>query len=215
MPIAEFQLDSPILRETLTQLPELVVTVEAQYEYDESTYFLFWAEGVDFEAVTEALATDPTVTNCTKLAETPIQCLYQTCFTKTGCTASTYDLMSERNIVLLDARGTHEGWTVRMLFPTRETLSAYYDECQERDLSPTILAKYEEVEAPTRAKAELTAAQWEALTTAFDAGYFEIPRRTSLEDIADQLGISRQATSERIRRAQAALLDRQLNKTLY
>lgn len=215
MPIAEFQLESPILRETLHQLPDLVVTVEAQYEYDESIYFLFWVEEVDFDAVPEALATDSTVTRPKKLTETPTKHLYRTCFTKTGYAASTYDLMRDWDIVLLDAHGTHEGWTVRLLFPTQEALSAYYDECTERGLAPTILTKYEEVDAPTRANAELTPAQWEALTTAFEAGYFEIPRQTSLDDIADQLGISAQAASERIRRAEAALLDRQLNQTVF
>jgi predicted DNA binding protein len=37
-------------------------------------------------------------------------------------------------------------------------------------------------------------------------GYFEIPRRVTLTDLAEELGITRQATSERIRRGVNAVL---------
>jgi len=52
----------------------------------------------------------------------------------------------------------------------------------------------------------LTDQQQEALRTAFEAGYFEIPRRASLETISNELGISASALSERLRRAQTQLI---------
>jgi predicted DNA binding protein len=36
-------------------------------------------------------------------------------------------------------------------------------------------------------------------------GYYEVPRRVELEDLAEVLGVSRQAVSERLRRATGAL----------
>jgi len=53
----------------------------------------------------------------------------------------------------------------------------------------------------------LTDPQREAVRTAYEMGYFEIPRTATLEDVADELGISASACSERLRRAQTALVE--------
>lgn len=46
----------------------------------------------------------------------------------------------------------------------------------------------------------LTTRQRETLRLAADRCYFEIPRRATLADLADELGVSDQAISERLRR---------------
>jgi len=53
----------------------------------------------------------------------------------------------------------------------------------------------------------LTDRQREALRIAYERGYFEIPRRTSLDDIAAELDISASSASERLRRAQTQLIE--------
>lgn len=53
----------------------------------------------------------------------------------------------------------------------------------------------------------LTDNQREALRTAYELGYFEIPRRASLEDVAGELGVSASSVSERLRRAQTHLIE--------
>ncbi|MFC7157751.1 helix-turn-helix domain-containing protein [Halomarina halobia] len=52
----------------------------------------------------------------------------------------------------------------------------------------------------------LTEEQYEALTEAAKQGYFEVPRDIQLGKLADELSISHQALSERIRRAMLALV---------
>jgi predicted DNA binding protein len=51
----------------------------------------------------------------------------------------------------------------------------------------------------------LTPAQEACLRTALEMGYFAIPRETSSESVAEELGISKSAFLERLRRAEAAL----------
>jgi predicted DNA binding protein len=51
----------------------------------------------------------------------------------------------------------------------------------------------------------LTTAQREALTLAIREDYYSIPRETSSQNLADQLDISDQALTERLRRAIVAL----------
>ena len=52
----------------------------------------------------------------------------------------------------------------------------------------------------------LTDRQREALRTAYELGYFEVPRRASLEEIAAELDVSASSVSERLRRAQTRLI---------
>lgn len=53
----------------------------------------------------------------------------------------------------------------------------------------------------------LTDPQREALRTAYEMGYFDVPRGASLDDIAAELGIGASAASERLRRAQTHLVE--------
>jgi hypothetical protein len=53
----------------------------------------------------------------------------------------------------------------------------------------------------------LTDRQREALRIAYELGYFEIPRRATLEDVAGELDISASSASERLRRAQTQLIE--------
>ncbi|WP_435179727.1 helix-turn-helix domain-containing protein [Halorussus sp. AFM4] len=56
----------------------------------------------------------------------------------------------------------------------------------------------------------LTPAQRDTLIMAVEEGYFDIPRRTSLEELAEEVGISSQAVSERIRRGTETVLRKAL-----
>lgn len=76
-----------------------------------------------------------------------------------------------------------------------DVLHQYREARENRALSFRLKAIYEE-SAETEAEMQLTDCQRETLNTARDFGYFEIPQRASLEDVADQCGISLQAASE-------------------
>lgn len=56
----------------------------------------------------------------------------------------------------------------------------------------------------------LTPAQAEALRTAHRMGYFAVPKGATAEAVAEEIGISKTAFLERLRRAQAELFDRML-----
>ncbi|ERG89195.1 MAG: putative DNA binding protein [halophilic archaeon J07HX5] len=51
----------------------------------------------------------------------------------------------------------------------------------------------------------LTDAQLEAMTAAVENGYYDIPRDISTAELGDQLGISDQAVTERLRRGISTL----------
>lgn len=54
----------------------------------------------------------------------------------------------------------------------------------------------------------LTERQRECLTVAFREGYFEVPRRCTLEDVAEAIGVDKSTASETIRRGSSRVLER-------
>ncbi|MCD1296026.1 helix-turn-helix domain-containing protein [Methanocella sp. CWC-04] len=55
--------------------------------------------------------------------------------------------------------------------------------------------------------AGLTGKQMAALTTALDMGYFDSPRRASIEDVAQKMGISPSTAVEHLRKAEKKVLE--------
>lgn len=53
---------------------------------------------------------------------------------------------------------------------------------------------------------ELTDRQQEVLQVAFEAGYYEIPRETTHQEIADELGCSKSVVGQHLRRVESALV---------
>jgi hypothetical protein len=64
-----------------------------------------------------------------------------------------------------------------------------------------------------RSTTELTRAQERVLQLAFDVGYFDIPRKVTLEKLAKRLEISKATLDIMLRRAQRKILAEQLGKT--
>ena len=60
--------------------------------------------------------------------------------------------------------------------------------------------------AGTTALDTLTDRQLEILETAFDLGYFEVPRNVSTDEVADELGLDPSTVAEHLRRAERNLL---------
>jgi predicted DNA binding protein len=57
---------------------------------------------------------------------------------------------------------------------------------------------------------ELTDTQREALVLAYERGYFDSPRESSLEAVAEELGITQQSLSSRLRRGHRRLIENTL-----
>lgn len=207
MLIVNIQLDNSILQEALSQAPGMTVSHEELYQTPDGVVFQFWAEGGDFTDFEEGCSKDSTVTDVTKLVEIGTRRLYQVTIFEGKEEITTIAIWPELNISLLALTGTQEGWKLQLRIPDREALQQYREACERRHIHFQLDAIYEESEAKTPAEAQLTSSQQEALITARECGYYEIPRQASLADVADQCGISPQAASERLRRGTSTLID--------
>lgn len=68
------------------------------------------------------------------------------------------------------------------------------------------LQRISDYTGPTTALDTLTDRQLEILETAFELGYFEVPRNVSTDEVADELGLDPSTVAEHLRRAERNLL---------
>ncbi|MHB9287709.1 helix-turn-helix domain-containing protein [Halobacteriales archaeon Cl-PHB] len=111
---------------------------------------------------------------------------------------------------LLSATGTAETWEFEIRFPTHEALSEFQEYCSDAHVSLEVGRIYNPVRPGTGAWYGLTTAQRETLMQAARGGYYSIPRGMSTQDLAQDLGISDQAVTERLRRAILTLVENTL-----
>ncbi|ELY41616.1 helix-turn-helix domain-containing protein [Natronorubrum sulfidifaciens] len=102
---------------------------------------------------------------------------------------------------LLSATGTVRTWEFEIRFPTHETLSEFQEYCSNAHIPLEVGRIYNPVRPGTGIWYGVTQAQRETLVRAVQGGYYSIPRQMSTQDLADELGISDQAVTERLRRA--------------
>lgn len=115
-------------------------------------------------------------------------------------------VLGDHDAVLLEAGGDGDSWTFRIRVPDSDVLSDVYDTCRGIGVGLDVDRLYNRVEGPQDTPSGLTDAQHSLLERAFDAGYFDVPRQTTMKELSDQLDISDQAANERMRRGLHAVL---------
>lgn len=204
--IAEFRLpaEDTALSVALEYVPDATVELEPSVS---KTLPCLWISDVSRDAVESALEEDPTVESFELLVETDERMLYDVTFA-TDAQALLDDLLADGGS-LLEATATNGWWQIRMRFRDRDDLCRTHDRLVERGVNAD-LRRVTKLTDDSRSHTRLTPEQQEALSAAFEHGYFEIPRQISMEELAAELGISHQALSERLRRAYETLVDAEL-----
>lgn len=163
-----------------------------------------WVRGDDLGPVEGAFRCDDSVAAVDQLARLREGRLYRVEWSKRSWAFPR--LFGEESAWVLRAVGSEGEWRLRLLFPDRESLSAANREWADAGLSLTVDSIHELRQSLNDDQFGLTESQHAALVTGFTAGYYDIPRRTNINALAEQLGISHQALSERFRRGHAALV---------
>jgi len=118
------------------------------------------------------------------------------------------DALISPEVILLSAIGTTEEWTFELRGESREAIAEFQEYCHDHG-APVELTKIRGLQ-PLDARQDLTETQREALVLAYERGYFNSPRETTLKEIADELDISQQALGSRLRRGNRRLIEQSL-----
>jgi predicted DNA binding protein len=193
------------LSEALSSLSGVEFEVERIVQSgDEAAMPLIWIRNAEQEAVENAIEADPSVRDLTLLSAFDDELLYRMNW------VSEVDLvlqmLTNSEATITDAYGTDGRWYLRILYPDRDSLAKTTQFAGDEDLTFTVTA-IREMQGEPSGRFGLTNAQFEALTTALENGYYTVPRETDQSDLAGELDISHQALSERLRRATGALVE--------
>ena len=163
----------------------------------------FWIDALGAsEAFEQRIEADPRVERLVRFGGTVDRFLYRIEWSAAMSNGDREFLAALRDHDVLVERAittTTDEWLFRFRTADRETLSAFHDACSDAGVpievrriagNPTVDESF-----------GLTDKQREALVLAFDEGYFEVPRGSSLTELADHVGISRQAYTRRLQRA--------------
>ncbi|MFD1512005.1 helix-turn-helix domain-containing protein [Halomarina rubra] len=212
MILVEFTLQHPILHATFQAAPQMRLIWEQSHRPSDDVHrIIAWVEGEDMVGFEDGLDGDPSVTDYRRETEAGSRRLYQLTLSQENADLSVYPALMEESSIIQRLTATNEGWQFQVAFPDREALDGFRTFCDEHDLRYEVTRIYEEQGGPDDHQGYgLTDKQRDLLEMATREGYFDVPRRIGLEELAAEANISHQAASELLRRAQAALNRRAL-----
>lgn len=210
--IAEFSLRSPdlVLASALDAVPDVTVELEQQIatEFD-APLFIFWAFGGDLDRLEEALECDEAVREYTVIEELGNRKLYRARLDFDDI-CPIYPVYQKLGASPMAATGSADGWQRRVRFPDRDAVIEMRQFCADNDVDFRLNRLYTPGDSELEDEFGLSSEQRQALTTAERVGYFEVPREVSLEELGEELDISGQSVSERLRRGVSALVSNTL-----
>ncbi len=187
-----------VLGETLSSVPNASFEVEGVVETCETGVIpLIWASAADHDHLETALSDDPTTEEVELLSDHADRWLYRMRWINN--VQGLLETLVTNQATILTATTNDERWIVRLMFPTHDGVSRTMTHCKEHDIDLEMIA-IREMSGQPAGRSGLTDAQFEALTAAWEQGFYTVPREVDLVDLAEDLGVSHQALSERLRR---------------
>ena len=203
--LLEFSIDSVDfqLGQVLSTPPGMQLEVERIVPTGDMVMPFVWATGDNHAAFEEQVRTHPAIKTCLALDSVGTSTLYRIEWEEE---TDLIQGIAAANAVILEAYGNGE-WAFRLRFPNHDHLSDFHNFVLEHDLPIHIDRTYTLTETTERGhRFNLSHEQREALLPAIQGGYFATPRKIGLDELAEELGISEQAVSNRIRRGNEKIL---------
>lgn len=195
-----------ICGDTFDAIPEIRAVLERVALGNERAMNV-WMSGAPKSAIRDALSADPSVRDFARISAGEDEYLFEIddgpnmCFFRQA--------VRESDGTLLKAFARRGTWTMVLRFPAREAYSKAKQISEKFGIEWTLESVRRTARGPN-ARCGLTNCQYEVLKRGLEEGYFEIPREVNQEELADELDISHQALSERVRRAEREVISSSL-----
>lgn len=193
-----------VLERTLSELPDTVVEIERVVASGSLLTPYFWVATADAATFESHAESDPSVDDLRRVDAFEDRTLYRARWTE-NVDALLY-AYQDVGAVITEATGRDDVWELRIRFDGQAQLDAFRSFCEEQGIDYELERRYEASRAATGARYGLTPKQHAAVTKAWEMGYFDSPREAALSEVADELGVSAQALSDRLRRAHRNLV---------
>lgn len=199
--IAEFTVPAEAfaLWQTFEAVPDVTVEVERLATHSREWVMPFvWVSSGDIDAAEDALRTDPCIAELQAMDAGEAVREFNVEWSE-GVQQLVDQIVDQHGIVQ-EAEAVDGTWYLNLKFVDRDAVGdfqAYFDD-QNSDFE---LQRIYDGTPPRERDYDLTPEQREVLVTALASGYFAVPRKAKSSDLAEELGISTNAISQRLRRA--------------
>lgn len=190
------------------KFPEVSIHLERVIPAGEMMVPYFWIKGTTAEDIEDVFINQPGVKMIQQIDFVEDQHLLRAEWESSH--SGIMQALTESAVVLINAHGTKEQWMFEIRGNDRSEIADFHQRCQELDVQPKLTALHALTPLNSDTEEALTKTQQEALILAYNHGYYRTPREVTLEELADELGITPQAVASRLRRG----IDQILGETL-
>lgn len=196
------------LHETLHQYPSAEFDILRLANGTDQSMSYIWITGDGLEGLFEAIANDSSTERVEVITRLEIEYLVRLKWnTRVQLVFSI--LLEEGMIMELNLK---DGiWRFRILVSDRASVSKTTDLCSEYGIDLEVNRISPLSSAVRRGRNGLSDTQFDTILRAYHEGFYCVPRGTTCQDLAADLGISHQALSERLRRGHATLIENTLS----
>ncbi|WP_435099668.1 helix-turn-helix domain-containing protein [Halorubrum sp. N11] len=197
--VVEFTIDGDefLLGEVLARDPVAHIEMERVVPASRRLIPYVWIHGDELDQFEASLRSSEQVIDLTRLDQTNGSALYRIDWEDEA--ESLIDGIAETDATILEARGKKE-WFFRIRFDSHAEFADFNKFCRQQNISIKLNRVNTVTDRGDPSGFELTDSQQETLFQAVRDGYFEVPRRTTLEQVGNKLGITQQTASENLRR---------------
>ncbi|WP_372480916.1 helix-turn-helix domain-containing protein (plasmid) [Halomicrobium sp. HM KBTZ05] len=200
VPAAQFA-----LAETFTRRPDVEVRMVrlVAHGLDEAMPFL-WADCDDVDRLRRVVGADESVHGVDVLTDADGECLLRIDW---GPAVGLFaQILAEADASILDASGHDGRWQFQIFFPEHDRVSQTYEFCADHGIDIAVERIDRLSETSAYGHLGLTERQYETLVSAYELGYYDVPRGINQAELAANFDISHQALSERLRRAHGTVV---------
>lgn len=177
--------------------PEAVVELERVVPTEPVPIPYFWVEEADCEQIESVFRNRADVESVRVLDEVYGECLFRVKWIADD--SGILKAIADSHVSLLSAVGTSDGWTFVVRAETAGPIREFRDASKEKG-HPVALQRIHQLDSRHTDIGDLTPSQIEALLLAYERGYYQTPRQTTLEEMAADLGITGQSLGARLQR---------------
>lgn len=124
-------------------------------------------------------------------------------------------ILEDEDASILDASGYDDTWHFQIFFPDHDVVARTYQCCKDQGIDISIDRLSRLSEAAEYGSLGLTEPQYETLLSAYELGYYDVPRAVNQAELATHFDVSHQALSERLRRAHQTVITNALYHKIH
>lgn len=198
-----------VLSETLETVGDVRLDFAQEMAIEpQRPYLWFWMKGCEQNRFEDAMEADETIAEYSRYTTTEAGSLYRIHLSEAAQIVN-YPMWVAVGAHLIDGGYRNGWWRTNLRVKDREALSSVREWFESHEVTFE-LERVCTDDSNLGSDLGLSTEQRRVLEVALEMGYFDIPRRSDLEDIAEELDISSQAASERLRRGHRHLVSHHL-----